>query len=41
MEGSGFHPEWDESALRRILDEQKAKIKELKDAKSKKALRRF
>jgi len=38
LEGSSFHSDWDEAALRQILDEQRAKIKELKDAKSKKAL---
>ena len=38
MEGSSFHSEWDEAALRQILDQQRVKIKELKDAKSKKAL---
>ena len=38
LEGSSFHSEWDEAALRQILDEQRAKIKELKDAKSKKPL---
>ena len=35
LEGSSFHSEWDEAALRQILDAQKAKVKELKDAKSK------
>ena len=38
LESSSFHSDWDEGALRQILDEQRAKIKELKDAKSKKAL---
>ena len=38
LEGSSFHSEWDEAALRQILDQQRVKIKELKDAKSKKAL---
>ena len=34
MEGSSFHSEWDEKALRKILDDQRDKIKTLKDAKS-------
>ncbi len=38
LEGSTFHSEWDEPALRRILEDQRAKIKNLKDAKSKKPL---
>ena len=38
LEGSTFHSEWDEPALRGILEKQKAKIKELKDAKSRKPL---
>ena len=38
MEGSSFHSEWDEKALRKILDEQREKIKTLKDAKSTKFL---
>ncbi len=38
LEGSSFHSEWDEPALRQILDEQRDKIKKLKDAKSKKPL---
>ena len=35
MEGSSFHSEWDEKALKRILDTQRDKIKVLKDANSK------
>ena len=38
LEGSSFHAEWDEQALREILDEQRTKIKMLKDAKTKKPL---
>ena len=38
LEGSTFHSEWDESALRQILDDQRGKIKNLKDAKSRKPL---
>ena len=38
LQGSSFHSDWDEVALLQILDEQKAKIKELQDGKSKKAL---
>ena len=38
LEGSTFHSEWDEPALRRILEDQRTKIKNLKDAKSKKPL---
>ena len=38
LEGSTFHSEWDEPALRQILDDQRSKIKNLKDAKSKKPL---
>jgi hypothetical protein len=38
LEGSSFHSEWDEPALRQILDQQRDKIKKLKDAKSKKPL---
>jgi hypothetical protein len=38
LEGSSFHSEWDEAALRTIMDEQREKIKGLKDAKSKKPL---
>ncbi len=38
LEGSSFHSEWDEAALRTIMDEQREKIRRLKDAKSKKPL---
>lgn len=38
LEGSSLHSEWDETALRQILDEQRDKIKKLKDAKTKKPL---
>ncbi len=38
LEGSSFHSEWDEAALRAVLDTQRDKIKKLKDAKSKKPL---
>ena len=38
LEGSTFHSEWNEPALRQILEDQRAKIKNLKDAKSKKPL---
>jgi len=38
LEGSSFHSEWNESALRQILDDQRDKIKKLKDAKSSKPL---
>ena len=38
MEGSSFHSDWNEKALRKILDDQKEKIKTLKDAKSTKFL---
>ena len=38
MEGSSFHSEWDEKALKHILDTQRDKIKTLKDAKSTKPL---
>ena len=38
LKASSFHSEWDEKALVVILDGQKAKIKELKAAKSKKPL---
>ena len=34
MEGSSFHSEWDEKALKKILDDQRDKIKELKAAKT-------
>jgi len=38
LKASSFHSEWDEQALRDIMDRQRGKIKELKDAKSKKPL---
>ena len=38
MEGSSFHSEWDEKAFKRILDDQRDKIRELKAAKTKKVL---
>ena len=38
LKASSFHTEWDEPALKEIMDRQKAKIKELKAAKSKKPL---
>ena len=38
LKGSSFHSEWSEQALRDILDIQHDKIKELKDAKSRKPL---
>jgi hypothetical protein len=38
LKASSFHSEWDEKALHEIMDGQKAKIKELKLAKSKKPL---
>ena len=38
LEGSTFHSEWDEQALKDLLDTQREKIKELKDAKSSKPL---
>ena len=38
MEGSSFSSEWDEPALKKILDAQMEKIKDLKHAKSKKPL---
>ncbi len=38
MEGSTFNTEWDEPALRKVLDGQRSKIKDLEDAKSKKPL---
>ena len=34
LKASSFHSEWDEKALNAIMDGQKAKIKELKAAKS-------
>jgi hypothetical protein len=38
LKASSFHSEWDEKALHDIMDTQKARIKELKAAKSKKPL---
>jgi SpoVK/Ycf46/Vps4 family AAA+-type ATPase len=38
LKHSGFHQEWDEKALVTILDDQRAKIKEQKDAKTTKPL---
>ena len=38
LEGSSFHAEWDEQALKSIMDKQREKIRQLKDAKSKKPL---
>ena len=38
LKASSFHSEWDEKALNANMDGQKAKIKELKAAKSKKPL---
>ena len=38
MEGSTFHAEWGEASLRKVLDEKRNKIKDLKHAKSKKPL---
>ena len=38
LKGSSFNSEWDEGALREIMDRQKGKVKELKTAKSKKPL---
>ncbi len=38
LKASSFHSEWDEPAIRDILAKQKEKIKELKDANSKKPL---
>ena len=38
LKASSFHSEWDEQALRDIMDRQRNKIKVLKDAKSKKPL---
>ena len=35
---SGFYQEWDEKALAEILDTQRGKIKEMKDAKTTKPL---
>ncbi len=41
MEGSTFNSEWDEPALRKVLEERREKIRDLKQAKSKKPLTRF
>ena len=38
LKASGFHSDWDEKALVEIMDKQKAKIKELKLANSKKPM---
>jgi len=38
LKASSFHSEWDEAALRDIMAKQKQKVKELKDAGSKKPL---
>ena len=38
LTASSFHSEWSEQALKDIMDRQRGKIKELKDAKSKKPL---
>ena len=38
LEGSTFNSEWDEQALKQILDKQRDEIRKLKDAKSKKPL---
>ena len=38
MEQHGLFSEWDEKALMRILDEQRAKVKELKATKTRKPL---
>ena len=38
LENSSFHSEWDEGALRDIMERQREKIKHLKDAKTKKNL---
>jgi hypothetical protein len=38
LKASSFHSEWDEGALREIMARQKEKVKDLKDAKSKKPL---
>jgi hypothetical protein len=38
LKASSFHSEWDEAALREIMAKQKQKVKELKDANSKKPL---
>ena len=38
LKASSFHSEWDESTLREIMTKEKQKVKELKDANSKKPL---
>ena len=38
LKESSFHSEWDEKSLWEIMDRQKARIKELKAAKSKKPM---
>lgn len=38
LKGSSFHDEWDEPALKQIMDVQRDTIRKLKDAKSKKPL---
>ena len=38
LKGSSFNREWDESALKEIMDRQKGQVEELKAAKSKKPL---
>ena len=38
MEGSSFNSEWDEASLKKVLDEQRDKIRDLKNAKSTKPL---
>ncbi len=38
MEGSTFNAEWDEASLRKVLDAQRNKMKDLKHAKSMKPL---
>ena len=38
LEGSTFHEDWNEAALRQLLEDQRVKIKQLKDAKSRKPL---
>ena len=38
LRGSTFHSEWDEQALKDLMDKQRSVIKELKDAKSRKPL---
>ena len=38
LKESSFHSEWDEKSLHEIMDRQKARIKDLKAAKSKKPM---